>query len=443
MERFEGKLHKKLALLILTLALSMSVFSATVWAAPRMSKTKLTLLKGQSYTLKVKKAEGTVKWSSKKTKIATVTKKGKVKAKKKGTVYIIAKADGARLKCKVTVEDPKLNKTKASLDVGKTLALQLKGTKQKISWKSSDKKVATVTSKGLVYGVAAGTTKITATVLKKKFTCTVTVNKPQDSSQGTAAPTEQTPGTEAQAGDTPAETPAASGFDFAKDCKVTTGKKTIYIEFKINKQTTSEEELKALGYTVNDGTASANVECETATYSFTKLPQTLAEIKTIPLTTKFGPVAASICAIAASDDKYYNITYQYSHPLFEAMDYLNGPKLEINNVAKSDIFLSMRETLKYGKMAYFDGAKPTNAYTPTQPYTFTLVHGPYYIPPKASTIAHPEGEPERHMILISFEGDESQRYVDVYNSSDGNWYTWDKSWQHLVASMKPVSTGSW
>ena len=442
MKQYERKPFKKLVLLVLTLVLTMTVFSAVAWAAPRMSKTKLTLLKGQTYTLKVKKAEGTVNWSSKKKTIATV-KNGKVKAKKKGTVYIIAKVDGARLKCKVTVEDPKLSKKKATLDTGKTLALKLSGTKQKITWKSANTKVATVTSKGVVKAVAPGTAKITATVLKKKFTCTVTVNKGQESSQGTTTPTEETPGTEAPAGDTPAQTPAASGFDFTKDCKVTYGEKTIHIEFKINKNTTSEDELKELGYTVNDGTASLDAKCETATYVFTKLPQTLAEIKTIPLTTKFGPVAASICAVAASDDKYYNITYQYSHPLFEAMDYLNGPKLEINNVAKSDIFLSMRETLKYGKMAYFEGAKPTNAYTPTQPYTFTLVHGPYYISAKASTIAHPEGEPARHMILISFEGDEAQRYVDVYSSSDGNWYTWDKSWQHLVASMKPVSTGSW
>ena len=442
MKQYERKPYQKLVLLILTLALAISVFSTAAWATPRMSKTKLTLLKGQTYTLKVKKAEGTVNWSSKKKTIATV-KNGKVKAKKKGTVYIIAKVDGARLKCKVTVEDPKLSKSKATLDPGKTLALQLKGTKQKITWKSSNKKIATVSSKGLVKGVAAGTAKITATVLKKKFTCTVTVNRAQAAPQETTPAESETPKEETPKENTPGNTPAATGFDFAKDCKVTTGSKTIYIEFKINKNTTSEEELESLGYTVKDGYASANVVCETATYAFTRLPLTLDEIKTIPLTTKFGPVAASICAVAASDDKYYNITYQYTHPLFEAMDYLNGPKLEINNVAKSDIFLSMRETLKYGKMAYFEGAKPTNAYTPTQPYTFTLVHGPYYIPAKASTIAHPEGEPERHMILISFEGDESQRYVDVYNSSDKNWYTWDKSWQHLIASMKPVSTGSW
>lgn len=69
----------------------------------------------------------------------------------------------------------KINKTKASIYVGKTVQLKVTGTKKKVTWKSSNKKVATVTSKGKVKGVKKGTAKITATVSKKKYVCKVTV----------------------------------------------------------------------------------------------------------------------------------------------------------------------------------------------------------------------------------------------------------------------------
>ena len=209
----------------------------------------------------------------------------------------------------------------------------------------------------------------------------------------------------------------------------------------------TEEELKAEGFTVIGGVASKNVECDTRTYKFTRLPATLDEIKAIPRTDQFGPVAAAICAIATYDkdaNPMTNTNYA-DHPIFEMMDFLNGPNIEINNVAKSGIYDALRTTLSYGRYAYFEGASPGNAYTPATPYTFTLVESPYYIPEKASTVAHPNGEPERRMILISFTGDDAQRYVDTYYSGKDNcWYTWDNSWQHLVASMKAVDTsGGW
>ena len=69
----------------------------------------------------------------------------------------------------------KINKKTASIYVGETVQLKIKGTKKKVKWKSSNKKVATVTSKGKVKGIKKGTAKITATVSKKKYTCKVTV----------------------------------------------------------------------------------------------------------------------------------------------------------------------------------------------------------------------------------------------------------------------------
>ena len=45
---------------------------------------------------------------------------------------------------------PKLNKKKVTLYVGKSVRLKVKGTKKKAKWKSSNKKVAAVSSKGKV-----------------------------------------------------------------------------------------------------------------------------------------------------------------------------------------------------------------------------------------------------------------------------------------------------
>lgn len=72
--------------------------------APTISKKKKTLKIGKSFTLKVKNAEGKVKWSSSKKKVAKVNKNGKVTALKKGKATIKAKVDGKTLKCVVTVK---------------------------------------------------------------------------------------------------------------------------------------------------------------------------------------------------------------------------------------------------------------------------------------------------------------------------------------------------
>ena len=44
----------------------------------------------------------------------------------------------------------KLNKSKATLNIGGTLQLKLKGAAGAISWKSEDKKIASVSDEGLV-----------------------------------------------------------------------------------------------------------------------------------------------------------------------------------------------------------------------------------------------------------------------------------------------------
>ena len=76
-------------------------------AKVKLNKKKLVLTVGKKAKLKVKGTKKKVKWSSSKEKIATVTKKGVVKAKKKGTAKIVAKIGKKKYTCKVVVKAKK------------------------------------------------------------------------------------------------------------------------------------------------------------------------------------------------------------------------------------------------------------------------------------------------------------------------------------------------
>lgn len=69
----------------------------------------------------------------------------------------------------------KLNTTKKTIDVGQSVTLKVTGTTQKVTWKSSNKKVATVTQKGKVTGKQEGKATISAKVGKKTLKCKITV----------------------------------------------------------------------------------------------------------------------------------------------------------------------------------------------------------------------------------------------------------------------------
>ena len=75
----------------------------------------------------------------------------------------------------------RLNKMKVTIKVGGKVTLKLKNAKKKVIWKSSKKKVAPVSAKGIVRGKSAGTAKITAKSNKKSYTCTVIVKEKRDS----------------------------------------------------------------------------------------------------------------------------------------------------------------------------------------------------------------------------------------------------------------------
>ena len=108
---------KKFLCLILALGMACNVSSPLVVQAakkkPKLNKKKLTLTVGQTAKLKVKNTKKKIKWSSSKKSVATITKKGKVKAKKAGKTTITAKFGKKKLKCIVTVKAKKASTTSA------------------------------------------------------------------------------------------------------------------------------------------------------------------------------------------------------------------------------------------------------------------------------------------------------------------------------------------
>ncbi|SFB29572.1 Ig-like domain (group 2) [Acetitomaculum ruminis DSM 5522] len=119
------------------------------------------------------------KWTSSNKKIATVNNNGLVTAKKAGKVTITAKANGVSAKCEIVVLKPtlKVDKTSVLLKKGKTLKLKVNATPAtKITYKSSNIKIATVSDKGVIRAKKAGKVTITikANNILKKVTVKVT-----------------------------------------------------------------------------------------------------------------------------------------------------------------------------------------------------------------------------------------------------------------------------
>ncbi|MDE6233897.1 MAG: Ig-like domain-containing protein, partial [Lachnospiraceae bacterium] len=141
----------------------------------KLNKVKATMYVGSSMNLKLTGNNKKVNWSSSNKKIASVSSKGKVSAKKAGKATITATSNKKKYKCKITVKNPYLSKTKLTITGRKTYTLKLIGTTVK-SWVSLDKKIATVNSKGKITTKKAGTTVIICTGKNgKKYKCTLVV----------------------------------------------------------------------------------------------------------------------------------------------------------------------------------------------------------------------------------------------------------------------------
>lgn len=157
-----------------------------------LNREEVTLTPGKQATLKAKvrpsgASDKSVTWRSSNKKVATVSSKGVVTAKGAGEATITVKTKDGSFKdsCTVFVEvyptalnikkDSYTVKTSKKVKLGVTV-LPSNSTDKSVTWTSSNRKIATVNSNGVVTGVKGGKVTITAkTVNGIKASCTVTV----------------------------------------------------------------------------------------------------------------------------------------------------------------------------------------------------------------------------------------------------------------------------
>ena len=162
-----------------------------------LNYTTRTVTKGNTITLKpvftpANATNKNVTWTSSDSKVATISKTGKVKGIKGGAAIItcVSEDGGYVATCLIKVVEPitslKLNKTSATIGVGKTVKLKAtlkttSATNPKLRWTTSNKKVATVSSSGTVKGKKVGSCTIKVTTTdgsKKTATCKIKVIHP-------------------------------------------------------------------------------------------------------------------------------------------------------------------------------------------------------------------------------------------------------------------------
>ena len=167
------------------------------------------------------------------------------------------------------------------------------------------------------------------------------------------------------------------------------------------------------------------VQSKRETFTFATLPENLAEMQALPEAAQDTPAKTAaltvlaLCAYAA--DKAVGI---------EMLNWLRGPR----PLGGQDIsFLDdrFRDGKAYLPFTYFAGAAPDNNYTPTQPYTVTIVQN------------HTSAAEAGYMkLFIPCGGADDPRPIKLrQRGSDGKWFLWE---QYLLTGVRtPKAADPW
>ena len=161
------------------------------------------------------------------------------------------------------------------------------------------------------------------------------------------------------------------------------------------------------------------------TFTFTSLPESLAELQALPeasLDTPFKTAALTVLALCAyAADKNIGT---------EMLNWLRGPR-PLNGQEISFINDRLRDGKTYLPFTYFKGATPDNDYTPAEPYMIVVESN------------HVSGEEPGYMkLFIPCGGADDPRPIKMrQRGSDGKWFLWE---QYLLTGVRtPKSANSW
>lgn len=158
--------------------------STTTPTKPLVKKTTVSLartngsvyVKGRT-TVKatIKNGKGKTTYKSNNTGVAKVSSNGVVTGVKKGTAVITVTNNRVSRTFKVTVKNPTLNRTTLNLKAKKNYTLKVQGKIGKVTFKSSNTKVASVNAKGKVVAKKKGNATITVKANGITLKCKVKV----------------------------------------------------------------------------------------------------------------------------------------------------------------------------------------------------------------------------------------------------------------------------
>lgn len=139
--------------------ISLNKTSATLYPTSGFNKIKLTVAKSGT--------TASVTFSSNKPSVAKVSASGVITARKSGTATITAKCGSLKATCKVVVKKSSIKVSRKALRIkkGKKVTLKVSATPEgKVKFASTNRKIAVVTSKGVVKAKKKGTCYIKVTM---------------------------------------------------------------------------------------------------------------------------------------------------------------------------------------------------------------------------------------------------------------------------------------
>lgn len=171
--------------------------------------------------------------------------------------------------------------------------------------------------------------------------------------------------------------------------------------------------------------ATKTAASESETFTFKVIPKSLDELCALPeasLDTPFKTAALTVLALCAyAADKEIGI---------EMLNWLRGPR-PLNGQDISFLNDRFRDGKNYLPFTYFAGSKPENNYTPSEPYTITIVSN------------HISAAEKGYMkLFIPCGGADDPRPIKLrLRGSDGKWFLWE---QYLLTGVRiPKSEDPW
>lgn len=215
--------------MVLSLCCTMGFSVSAAEASVSLPWKTITITKGKSVTLTPEVSgtkDYTLQWSTSDKSVVTVTSQGKVTGVKKGTATVTVKVKGTDAKAavkvtvgtkvsSVTASDKSVTVKKGGKYTIKATVSPSNASNKKLSYSTSDKSVATVSSKGVVTAVKAGTAKITVKSTDgtgKKAVITVKVT----TSDSTSKTTDKTSDSSTSANTKKTTAKATNGFNTKK-----------------------------------------------------------------------------------------------------------------------------------------------------------------------------------------------------------------------------------